>query len=392
MRSFVLAFITIIPFVLIALTQPKDFKADIIQNLDGKQTQGKLYVKGSKYLIDTIEKGEKVTFLVNRETGKTFFVNHSEKTAREISNTSSQSLSKNPFESAFYAMEHYNSQEQGLDTINGIQCKKIQVYDEKDKKLMKIWKAEKLNWLLKIKTQIEPIRQVELKNIEEESLNIDLFKLPAEYKILSLPMGKKKIETNTKDSATSPQRNSIVKVKPVSPQEIESMKEAIFEKLERNNIKKETKDGQIKLESVTKPILQKFFPKWKIFHVTREKQIQEEISSSYIPVEKAAVNKDDKSVCIISSPATDMPLKTALTIVKSEEIKLKNTEEFKEFANALDAIYFKDSKIQGIDSLGNNKWAIYTGTYFEYLTGFLVKVDSAGEVSEIKYSLKIKKK
>jgi hypothetical protein len=205
-------------------------------------------------------------------------------------------------------------------------------------------------------------------------------------------MDKEKIETNAKDSATIPQRNSIVKVKPISPQEIESMKEAIFEKLERNNIKKETKDGQIKLESVTTPILQEFFPKWKIFHVTREKQIQGKISFSYIPVEKAAVNKEDKTVRIISSPATDMPLKSALTIVKSEEIKLENAEEVKKFANALDAIYFKDSKIQGIDSLGNNKWAIYTGSYFEYLTGFLVKVDSAGEVSEIKYSLKIKKK
>jgi len=174
--------------------------------------------------------------------------------------------------------------------------------------------------------------------------------------------------------------------------DIASMKEVIFKKLEQNNIKRETKDGQIKLEPVAIPVLKKFFPNWKIFSIIREKQIREETLFSYIPVEKAAVNKDNETVCIISSPATDMPLKSGFTIVQSENIKLKDKEEFKEFANALDALYFKDSKFQGIDSLGNNKWAIYTGTFFEYLTGFLVKVDSTGEVVEIKYSLKIKEK
>jgi len=223
-------------------------------------------------------------------------------------------------------------------------------------------------------------------------LNNSLFTIPEGYKIESSFGTEKKTETKTEEPKTIEKKALTVRVKPEKPVDIASMKEVIFKKLEQNNIKRETEDGQIKLEPVAIPVLKKFFPNWKIFSITREKQIQEETLFRYIPVEKAAVSKDDETVCIISSPATDMPLKSALTIVQSENIKLKNTEEFKEFANALDVLYFKDSKLQGIDSLGNNKWAIYTGTFSEYLTGFLVKADSTGKVVDIKYSLKIKKK
>jgi len=390
-KSFINTFIVIVPTIAIASPLKDSFTADMIQKADEQQITGKIYVKGNKYRMDITTEGEEISILVNPETGKRYIISHSQKTAREIQNTVFQSLSINPFESAILFMEQYDSREVSFDTINGYDCKKNQIY-EKEKKLMTIWTSDKLYWPIKIKTEDKPPIEAELKNIKEESLNNSLFTIPEGYKITS-SFGTKKKNGNKNRIAQNHRKKALpVRVKPEKPVDIASMKEVIFKKLEQNNIKRETKDGQIKLEPVAIPVLKKFFPNWKIFSIIREKQIREETLFSYIPVEKAAVNKDNETVCIISSPATDMPLKSGFTIVQSENIKLKDKEEFKEFANALDALYFKDSKFQGIDSLGNNKWAIYTGTFFEYLTGFLVKVDSTGEVVEIKYSLKIKEK
>lgn len=390
-KSFIYIYIVILPIIIIASSSKDSFTADIIQKANGQQITGKVYVKGNKYRMDITAEGEEISILVNMETEQRHIVSHSQKTARRIQNTVFQSLSINPFESAIGFMKQYDSREISSDTINGYECKEKQIYKE-DQKLMTVWISDELYWPVKIKTEDAPSIEAELRNIREESLNNSIFSIPEGYKITSSFATEKKTEEKIEEPKTIEKKSPPLRVKSEKPVNIAAMKKSIFSKLEQHNIKQETKDGQIKIEPVAIPILDKFFPKWVFFRITREKQIQEEILFSYIPLEKAAVSKDDETVCIISSPATDMPLKSALTIVKSEEIILENKEEFKEFANALDAIYFKDSKIQGIDSLGNNKWAIYTGTFFEYLTGFLVKADSTGKVVDIKYSLKIKKK
>lgn len=389
-KSFVNIFIVIVPTIIIASPATENFTADIIKKEGDKQIKGKIYVKGNKYRIDISTQEEEISILVNSTTDKRYIIDHSQKIAREIQNSVFESLYINPLESAIGLTEQYDSVKMSFDTLNGYECKKNDIY-EKEKKLMTIWTSDKLYWPIKIKREYKPLIEAELKNIIEESFDNSLFMIPEGYEILSSFAMKENTNTKIEEHKTTKKESPHLRQKPEKPVDIETMKKSIFSKLEQHNIKRETKDGQIKIEPVAISILETFFPGWVFFRITREKKIQEETLFSYIPVEKAAVSKDDETVCIISSPATDMPLKSALTIVQSEDIKLENTEEFKEFASALDAIYFKDSKIRGVDSLGNNKWAIYTGTFFEYLTGFLVKADSTGKVIDIKYSLKIKK-
>ena len=386
-KSFINIFIVIIPMIITASPAAENFTADITKKEGDKQTKGKVYVKGYKYRIDIATQEEEISILVNTKTDKRYIINHLEKTARDIQNSVFESLYINPLESAIGYTNRYDSAEVSLDTIDGYECKKNEIY-EQEKKLMTIWTTDKLSWPIKVKREHNPSIETELKNIKEESFDNSFFMIPEGYEISSSFATEEKIEEPKRIEKKLP----TLKVKQQKPVDTASMKKVIFAKLEQNNIKRETKEGKIKLEPVEEPILEKFFPDWKIFRITREKQIQEENLFRYIPVEKAAVNKDDETVCIISSPATDMPLKSALTIIKSENIILRNAEESKDFAKALDALYFRESKVQGVDSMGNNKWSIYTGTFFEYLTGFLVKADSTGKVIDIKYSLKIKKK
>jgi hypothetical protein len=353
------------------------FTADMIQKINNKNIEGKLFVKGNEYRMDLEENGEKLSILVDRESGKTTIIIHSQKAAREIKNTSLQSLSNNPFESYKTSLEKYSSKENGSEAIDGYDCKKIEIYQD-DQSLMTAWVSDKLEWPVKIHTEMEPLRVMELKNITAKNLEEDLFKVPEDYKLTPLPEIKKEEEP--------------VKEEPQETEDLTASKEAVFKKLEEKGIQRETEDGTIKLEKVETSILTEYFPGWHFFRVTREKEIQGGGTSfGFIPVEKAAVSKENTDVYILNSPGTSMPLNDGLTMLQNQGIKINNEKEVEKLGNALAILYFKDSKAEGVELLEANKWVIYNGTSFGKPKGFIVKVGSNGEITELNYKIKIKK-
>lgn len=90
------------------------------------------------------------------------------------------------------------------------------------------------------------------------------------------------------------------------------------------------------------------------------------------------VNEEDLTVLILSSPATNMPLENGLTMIQEQNIQIKNQEDIQNFSPALAALYFKNPEVLGEKLLENNKWAVYTGTFFNHLKGFLIETDSSG--------------
>ncbi|MEJ2568875.1 MAG: DUF4412 domain-containing protein [candidate division WOR-3 bacterium] len=110
----------------------------MIQKIGNETIEGKLFVKGNQYRMDLTEEGEKLSILVDDESGKTTIVIHSQKSAQEIASSSLQSLSNNPFESYKTLLEKYSSKEKGSETIDGYKCKEIEIYEE-DQDLMTAW-------------------------------------------------------------------------------------------------------------------------------------------------------------------------------------------------------------------------------------------------------------
>ncbi|MFO7865539.1 MAG: DUF4412 domain-containing protein [Candidatus Aminicenantes bacterium] len=354
------------------------FTADMIQKVDNRTIEGKLFVQGTQHRMDLEENGEKLSILVDRKSGKTTIVIHSQKAAREIANTSLQSLSNNPFESYKTLIEKHSSREKGSEVINGYECKEIEIYEE-DQNLMTAWVSDKLDWPVKISLQVEPSRETELKNIKEKNLEEDLFQVPEGYKLS--PMRETKKE------------EAPVKEQPEETEDLTASKNAVFKKLEEKGIEQETEDGTIKLAKVETSTLTECFPGWHFFRVTREKEIQGGGTSfGYISVEKAAVSKDNKNVYILDSPGTSMPLNEGLTMLQNQGITLNNKEDVEKLGDALTTIYYRDSKVEGVESLGENEWVIYNGTSFGKPKGFIVKVGSNGEITELNYKLKIKEK
>ena len=80
--------------------------------------------------------------------------------------------------------------------------------------------------------------------------------------------------------------------------------------------------------------------------------------------DNAAVDKDRKRILLIQSPGTYMPLPDALKITLDEDITLKSLEDVEEFGRALIALYFKRTRLKGVESLKKNEWAVYTRRFF----------------------------
>jgi hypothetical protein len=350
----------------------KVFTADMVQKVSNRNIEGKIFIKGNEYRMDINEKGEDISILVNRESGKQKIVVHSGKTAQEVLNNSTRSLSNNPFESFYYSLEENPSQEKGTEVINGYKCKKIEIYKE-DKVLITAWVSDSLNWPIKIKTETVPSKEVELSNIKEETIEGNLFQIPEGYRFSPLPEPKKK--------KIGPEE------KPVNIREI---KQTALKKIEETGIELENEDGEIKLRRIIISYLAKYFPDWYFLRINREKIVPDEILLSEIPLEKAAIYKDEKTVYLIKSPKTDTSLDETLKTLLDKDIKLDSEEDIKDFGKALFILYFREKTVKDVELLGKNEWAIYDETASGHLNGFIVKLDDNGKILELNYKLKIK--
>ncbi len=351
------------------------FTADMTQKMGDDTIEGKLFVKGNQYRMDLEEQGEKISILVDRTSDKTTIVIHSQKSAREIANSSLQSLSNNPFESYKTLLERYSTREKGSETIDGYKCKEVEVYQE-NQDLMTVWVSEKLGWPLKVSLKRQPSWKTELKNIEEKDLTEDLFQVPEGYDLSPLAETKKE-EVPVKEET----------------EDLSATTEAILKKLEEKGIERKSEKGIIKLKKVQTAELSEYFPGWYFFRVTQEKEMEGGMTVfGMIPVEKAAVSADNQKIYLLNSPGTTMPLEDGLEMFQGQGIKVNSEEDVKKLGKALATLYFSDSGVEGVESSGENQWAIYTGTFFDKLKGFIVEVNSDGEITGLNYKLKIKDK
>ena len=349
----------------------ENFTADMTQRIGEDILEGKIYVKGNKYRMDINEQGSELSIIVDHESGKQKILIHSRKFAEELWNNSERSLSNNPFESFYYALEKYSSKEIGSEVINGYNCKKIEIYVA-DRKLLTAWVANKLNWPIKILTEIGIPKNAELKNIKEEAIEENLFQLPENYEFTPLPEPKKEKDERLLN--------------------LEKNREAVYKKLEEEGIEIETEDGTVKARLIIVTSLSRFFPKWNFFNINREKDVLGKIIVSYTAFEKAAVNVENDQVYLLKRPETDMRLENGLEMIQNQNIKLNTEKEIKEFANIPPRLFFRNSKALRTESLGENKLAIYTDTAAGVAKGFILELDGNGEIVDLNYKLKIKEK
>ena len=366
-RSVVAALILIIFFNCSTDSPPVSFTADMVQNVNNRRIEGRIFVKGNKYRMDIKEGEEELSILVDRESGKQQVLVHSERNAHEHLNTSPKSLSNNPFEYFNHLLENNSSRKGNIEVINGNKCRKTEVF-RKDKKLATAWISDNLDWPVKIKTEFKPKKDVDLSNIKEETLDDSLFRVPEDYRFSPLPETKKeKSDIEDKSEQTS---------------DTNKTRENILKKLEEMGIKRENEEGTIKIWMFATTFLNRLLPGWEFFRIVREKEMEDSTSSVGIPVAKAVVSGDGKTLYILNSPKTDMLLADGLEIFQNQKINPNSEKDVEVFGRALTILYFEGSSINDVEYLGDGKWAVFPRTDEGR---FIVEVNDGGEITGLSY-------
>jgi hypothetical protein len=336
-KSFFAALILL--FVLGCPTKPtpKNFTAYMMQGIGSQQILGKIFLKGNEYRMDFKVGRQEISVLVDRKSGKQKILSHSRKVAQEYLNNSPKSLNNNPFEYFNFLLENNSSRKKGSEGINGYECSKIEVYKE-DEILAIAWISNKLNWPIKIELKEKPRKYVILHDIKEEPVEKSLFQVPTDYKFYPLPKDKKE--------------KSDAKIKPKKLEELSPKRKAVVDKLKENGIEYTTREGTLVFRAFGSTALSNIFPGWHFFLIHREKESQP--TSGKNSKMNAAISKDTKNVYILSRPETDTLLDSGLKMVQDQKIKLNNEKDVEELGKALFFLYFRGSKIEDVESLGEN--------------------------------------
>ena len=377
-KQFIKSAIVMVAFIMVfgcfKDTTTLTFSADMVQWVSTRRVEGKIFVKGSEYRMDIKEGEENVTILVNRESGKQKVIVHSQKIAQEYLNTDDKSLFNNPFESFYYLLEKDSSVTTGSEVINGYECTTIDVFN-KGKKLLTAWVSDTLNWPIKIITAVRPSKDVKLSNIKEgEVVKGNLFKVPEGYTVRLLPEER---EDKPKDN-----------LKPQKLPDIEETREAVLEKIKEEGIELETEEGNIVLREFGATVLKRYFSGWKYFRVVRSKKANEGTSSRPAPLMTAVVSNDIDSIYLLKGPDPDTSLDIVLKLLKNPETKLKSEETVKDFGKALSLLYFIGIRIESVESLGRNKWAVNLVTYSGQRSFFMVTLNRNRNITGVEYKLK----
>lgn len=163
-----------------------EFSADLVETYAGVSMEHKIYVKGSWYLMEQTEEGQKLLVIVDQDAGKTRVVVPSQKQYVELNTTDPISLMNDPFQSYKYVSVNFEKRGEGTETVSGYNCEKT-VYSQQGTDVVTAWYTEEFSLPLKIILHSDQEHIMEIQNIRTDSVSDDLFKVPEGFTKLIAP-------------------------------------------------------------------------------------------------------------------------------------------------------------------------------------------------------------
>jgi hypothetical protein len=167
--------------LVMALLNPAQaqFTADMHLSTPESQETYKVLNDGSSYRYDLEEEGQQITVLVKPEEGKTYIIFPQKEVYQKVSNKSTVSLSNDPVQTLDYLQNAFTVKEIGSEKINGLDCKKNEIYAG-EQLINRHWYSKEINFPVKIEQLNE--YTMELTNIQKKPIeNQDAFNVPTEY-------------------------------------------------------------------------------------------------------------------------------------------------------------------------------------------------------------------
>jgi hypothetical protein len=163
-----------------------EFTADVLIKEGQTETNGKIYVKDTKYRLELGRGQEAVVVLVDLKAEQTTVFVDAKKMYMTIPNSSGRSRMNNPFESARQLRRRATEKKAGEESVNGVPCRKIILVME-GQEIMSIWESEKYGFPMRVQSPGGDGRLAELKNVREEPVSDGLFRIPEGYTLYEEP-------------------------------------------------------------------------------------------------------------------------------------------------------------------------------------------------------------
>jgi hypothetical protein len=164
--------------VFCSLAAASEFSADMAVVDGGNTKTYKLYVKGLKYRMETIEDGQEIVIIVDQEANLTRVANVNVKAYIEMPSNDLRSLMNDPFQALKITIDTPGIERNslGTETVNGIECDKYALLVE-GKEFYTYCMSRTHKFPIKI-TLKQSERVAELKNIKETAVDDRLFEIP----------------------------------------------------------------------------------------------------------------------------------------------------------------------------------------------------------------------
>jgi hypothetical protein len=161
-----------------SLAAASEFSADMTMVDRGNTTKYKLYIKGLKYRMETVEDGQEIVIIVDQEKTLTRVLLVNEKAYIEMPSNDIRSLMNDPFQGLKVTIDTAGIERNslGTETVNGIECDKYALLVEGEE-FYTYCMSRKYNFPLKIILK-QSERVVEVKNIKESAVDDNLFEVP----------------------------------------------------------------------------------------------------------------------------------------------------------------------------------------------------------------------
>ena len=172
---------------LISSTALAQFTADMVTTEGDVSKTSKFYVENPFYRMDMEEGGQKIFVVVNNETKTTRVFMPSEKMYMEMKSDDMKSLSNDVFQSLEAQKQKYETKLVGEETVNGYECEKYQVIID-GSPVSTYWQSSEIEYPIKVISGEKQNMIMELKNIEKGDIDDAMFKIPAGFTKMEMPM------------------------------------------------------------------------------------------------------------------------------------------------------------------------------------------------------------
>jgi outer membrane lipoprotein-sorting protein len=178
--------VVVVIFVLSGSSIAAEFSADLLLKQDGKNTTGKVYVKGDKTRQEFVQQGQKQITIMRPDKGVTWILMPAEKIYMEMS--SQEGPAYNP-QLDQNIKDKAEIKSLGKETVNGYVCDKSQyIYHDTSLGTLTQWISKKFNYPIKTEYKSSSgYMLIEYKNIQEGNVQNSLFEVPGDYALMSLP-------------------------------------------------------------------------------------------------------------------------------------------------------------------------------------------------------------